>query len=156
MNQYDFMRRAIHLSREMMRAGNGGPFAAVIVNNGRIVAEGFNQVTSTNDPTAHGEIVAIREACRVLNDFSLKGCDIYTSCEPCPMCMAAIYWARIDKIYFANTHQDAARIGFDDKRLYSELCKPLSERTIPTERILQDEAITVFEEWERSPGKTRY
>src|SRR5665213_1222477 len=116
-----FMREAIRLSIDSMRAGNGGPFGVVIVKDGKIIARGFNKVTSTNDPTAHAEVVAIREACKVLNSFQLAGCEIYTSCEPCPMCLGAIYWARPDKMYFANTKSDAAAIGFDDQFIYEEI-----------------------------------
>jgi tRNA(Arg) A34 adenosine deaminase TadA len=151
-----FMRRAIELSREQMWANQGGPFGAVIVKDGAIIAEGWNRVTSANDPTAHAEIVAIREACRKLGDFSLAGCDIYASCEPCPMCLAAVYWARIDRIYYANTRSDAARIGFDDSRIYDEIALPIEGRTIPMARLLGAEAAAVFREWEAKPDKTRY
>ena len=151
-----FMRHAIRLSAERMREGAGGPFGAVVVRDGRVVAEGWNRVTSTNDPTAHAEVTAIREACRALGSFSLQGCDIYTSCEPCPMCLAAIYWARVDRIFFANTRADAARIGFDDDLIYAEVSKPLDHRTIPTVQILLPEAGAVFAEWQASPDKVRY
>ena len=150
------MGRAVALSAEKMRAGMGGPFGAVIVRDGEIIAEGFNQVTSTNDPTAHAEVVAIRRACARLNTFSLEGCVIYTSCEPCPMCLASIYWARIDAIYFANTRADAADIGFDDDFLYREIPKPIGDRTIPTRQLLLDEARAVFEEWRVMPDKVTY
>ncbi|MBC7370217.1 MAG: nucleoside deaminase [Bdellovibrionaceae bacterium] len=150
------MKRAIQLSAENMRAGAGGPFGAVIVKNGQIVGEGFNQVTSTNDPTAHAEVVAIRNACRGLNSFDLSGAEIYASCEPCPMCLAAIYWARIDKIYFANTRQDAAAIDFDDDFLYQEIPKPISQRKIPTVQCMHDEAIPVFKEWKSKVDKVSY
>ncbi len=150
------MLRAIQLSAERMRAGKGGPFGAVIVKDGEIVAEGFNQVTTSNDPTAHAEVMAIRRACEALGTFSLEGCTIYTSCEPCPMCLSAIYWARLEAIYFANTREDAADIGFDDDFLYREIPKPLSERQILTEKIDLTEAREVFEEWRVKPDKVMY
>jgi tRNA(Arg) A34 adenosine deaminase TadA len=150
------MRHAVALSAEKMRAGLGGPFGAVIVRRGEIIAEGFNQVTSSNDPTAHAEVVAIRRACAVLNAFSLEGCAIYTSCEPCPMCLAAIYWARIDAIYFANTRADAADIGFDDDFLYREIPRPIGERSIPTRQLALEEARDIFEEWRAMPDKVNY
>ena len=139
-----FMREAIRLSIENMRAGNGGPFGAVVVKDGKIIARGFNQVTSSNDPTAHAEVVAIREACKVLNSFQLDDCEIYTSCEPCPMCLGAIYWARPSKMYYANTKKDAANIGFDDQFIYEELDLPLDKRQLSAEQLLQDEAIVAF------------
>lgn len=151
-----FMRRAIALAEEKMRANLGGPFGAVIVRDGEIIAEGFNRVTTDNDPTAHAEVVAIRVACGVLGDFSLAGCDIYTSCEPCPMCLAAIYWARIDRIYFANDRADAARIGFDDDHIYREIPLPTDQRAIPTARMLAEEAAAAFREWEAKPDKVEY
>jgi guanine deaminase len=151
-----FMRRAIALSREKMEAGNGGPFGAVVVREGRIIAEGWNQVTSTFDPTAHAEITAIRHACLALAQFSLAGCEIYTSCEPCPMCLAAIYWARLDRIYYANSRQDAARIGFDDELLYREVALPVEQRSVTMTRLLEAEAHAVFESWEKKPDKVRY
>lgn len=150
------MQRAIALSREKMREGEGGPFAAVVVSDGSIVGEGWNQVTGHNDPTAHAEIVAIREACRALGTFSLEGCVIYTSCEPCPMCLAAIWWARISRVYYANTSEDAERIGFDDARLYREISQPLSERALPCERLLAEEALEVFSEWVADSGHVPY
>ncbi|MCG8382817.1 MAG: nucleoside deaminase [Gammaproteobacteria bacterium] len=150
------MRQAIRLSLEKMDQGQGGPFGAVIALEGRIISEGYNQVTSQNDPTAHAEIVAIRRACETLNTFSLAGCDIYTSCEPCPMCLSAIYWARIDQIYYANTRQDAAMIGFDDEFLYREVSIPLEHRQIPTIRLLEHEAMAAFEAWTNKPDKIRY
>jgi tRNA(Arg) A34 adenosine deaminase TadA len=156
MTETVFMQRAIDLSREMMDAGRGGPFGAVIVKDGKIIAEGSNQVTSANDPTAHAEISAIRAACAVLDRFSLAGCAIYTSCEPCPMCLAAIYWARIDRIYYGNTRFDAARIGFDDEFLYTEIAQPPEDRKIPMSRLLEAEAADAFAVWERKPGKIRY
>ncbi len=150
------MRRAVQLSAERMRANLGGPFGAVIVRNGEIIAEGFNQVTTSNDPTAHAEVVAIRAACERLNSFSLKGCEIYSSCEPCPMCLASIYWARLDALYFANSREEAAAIGFDDEFLYMEIPKPLSERKMPTKKMDLDEARAVFEEWRDKPDKLMY
>ena len=156
MHKHDFMRRAIQLSEEMMRAGKGGPFGAVVVKEGRIVSEGHNRVTSANDPTAHAEVVAIREACAELNTFTLAGCEIYTSCEPCPMCLSAIYWARLDKIYYANTHADAARIGFDDAFIYKEFKMSQAERSLPLEQLLPEEGIAAFEEWENKADKTMY
>ena len=139
-----------------MRTNRGGPFGAVIVRNGAIIAEGCNQVTSTNDPTAHAEIVAIRAACTALCHFWLRGCDIYTSCEPCPMCLSAIYWARLDCIYYANTRQEAARIGFDDALLYREIPLALEARSVPAIRLLADEARGVFDAWQQKADKIRY
>jgi tRNA(Arg) A34 adenosine deaminase TadA len=151
-----FMRRAIEISREKMNANQGGPFGAVIVRDGAIIAEGWNRVTSSNDPTAHAEVVAIRDACRALGAFSLAGCEIYTSCEPCPMCLAAIYWARLDRIHYANTRADAAAIGFDDSHIYDEIALPIARRAVPMERVLADEAASVFREWDAKPDKVMY
>jgi len=151
-----FMREAIRISREMMRRNQGGPFGAVIVRRGRIIARGWNQVTSQNDPTAHAEIVAIRRACARLKTFHLPDCEIYTSCEPCPMCLAAIYWARLKKVYYANTRRDAARIEFDDDFIYRELARPISRRRLPMEQLLRREAARVFAEWQAKPDKMRY
>ena len=151
-----FMHEAIRLSIDMMRSGKGGPFGAVIIKNGEIIARGFNQVTSHNDPTAHAEVVAIREACKVLNTFQLTGCEIYTSCEPCPMCLGAIYWARPDKMYYANTKTDAANIGFDDDFIYKEIALPLSERNLKTEQIGRADALKAFEEWAQKKDKIEY
>jgi guanine deaminase len=151
-----FMREAIKLSLDNMRAGNGGPFGAVIVKDGKIIARGFNKVTSTNDPTAHAEVVAIREACKALGSFQLDGCEIYTSCEPCPMCLGAIYWARPDKMYFANTKVDAANIGFDDQFIYEEIELDVDKRKLPTEQLLQEEAIEAFKEWQSKTDKIEY
>ena len=156
MSAEDFMRRAIALSHEMMERGIGGPFGAVIVHDGKIIAEGYNRVTSTNDPTAHAEIVAIRAACAALGSFSLRDCEIYTSCEPCPMCLAAIYWARLDRIYYGNDRADAARIGFDDDLLYREMGVAVERRALPMQRLLTDEARAAFDAWERKPDKIRY
>lgn len=150
------MREAIRLSLVQMRAGNGGPFGAVVVRKGRIVGRGFNLVTSTNDPTAHAEVVAIREACRKLKTFKLDDCELYTSCEPCPMCLSAIYWARLRRVYFANTRKDAARIEFDDDFLYREVVRPISKRSLPMKQFLRDEAILAFKEWAARPDKVQY
>ena len=151
-----FMRDAIELSRANVREGKGGPFAAVVVKDGVVLARGTNLVTSTNDPTAHAEIVAIREACRALGSFQLEGCDIYTTCEPCPMCLGAIYWARPRTVFFANTQDDAAEIGFDDRFIYYEFSLPHSDRRIPMNQILHDEALTAFREWMEKVDKTPY
>lgn len=151
-----FMRRAIALSFERMERGNGGPFGAVIVKHGVIISEGWNRVTSTNDPTAHAEIVAIRAACAALGSFSLRECEIYASCEPCPMCLAAIYWARLERIYYANDRADAARFGFDDDVLYREIAAPIAARSLPMIRLLAVEARLAFEAWESKPDKIPY
>jgi tRNA(Arg) A34 adenosine deaminase TadA len=151
-----FMARAIELSIENVRSGRGGPFAAVIVKEGEILAEGVNQVTSTNDPTAHAEIVAIREACRKLSTFELKGCEIYSSCEPCPMCLGAIYWARPARIYFGNTAEDAAKIGFDDSLIYDEAAKPHSQRQIPMIPLMREQALEAFRNWQEKSDRNRY
>jgi len=150
------MEKAILISLKMMRAGKGGPFGAVIVRKGKVISTGHNQVTSTNDPTAHAEIVAIREACRKLKSFQLDDCELYTSCEPCPMCLSAIYWARLKKIYFANTRQDAAEIGFDDDFIYQEIPLPLKERKIVMKQILRKKALLSFEEWKTKADKILY
>jgi guanine deaminase len=150
------MHEAIELSRENVRTGKGGPFAAVIVKNGSVIARGTNLVTSSNDPTAHAEIVAIREACRAVGSFQLDDCEIYTSCEPCPMCLGAIYWARPKAIYFANTKEDAARIGFDDRAIYDEFSRAHSDRRIPMIQVLRDEAQIVFQEWQNKSDKVLY
>lgn len=155
MNNEQLMRRAIALSIESVNSG-GGPFGAVIARNGEIVAEGSNNVTLHHDPTAHAEVSAIREACRKLDTFDLSGCDIYTSCEPCPMCLGAIYWAHIDKIYYANDRRDAADIGFDDDFIYQEIALKPTERTKPSEILLREEAIEAFKQWEAKADKTEY
>ncbi len=152
----EFMRHAIRLAEEVMRAGNGGPFGAVIVAGGRVIAEGVNKVTSDNDPTAHAEIVAIRAACARLGTFSLQGSEIYTSSEPCPMCLAAIYWARLDRVWYGNTRQDAALIGFDDDHIHREIPLPIEDRAIPMARLLPDEAAEAFREWDAKPDKVLY
>lgn len=151
-----FMKAAIDLSFAHMNKGAGGPFGAVIVKDGKIISEGWNQVTSSNDPTAHAEMVAIRNACKKLSAFDLKGAEIYTSCEPCPMCLSAIYWARIEKIYYANTRNDAAEINFDDDFLYQELKKEIPHRKIQMEQILRAEALKVFSEWKSKEDKIHY
>jgi guanine deaminase len=151
-----FMRAAIRLSRQKMRENHGGPFGAVVVRNGKIVGRGWNRVTSTNDPTAHAEVTAIREACKKLKTFQLADCELYTSCEPCPMCLAAIYWARLQNVYYANTRQDAAVIEFDDDLLYREVALPVSRRKIPMTQLLRQEALNVFKEWKEKPDKIAY
>ena len=150
------MRRAIELSRLHMEAGEGGPFGAVVVKDGQIVGEGWNRVTSTCDPTAHAEMVAIRQACDQLRTFTLKGCEIYTSCEPCPMCLSAIYWARLDRVWYGNTQADAAAIQFDDEWLYREVALPISERSLSAVELLRGESLAVFQAWEAKADKTRY
>jgi guanine deaminase len=151
-----FMARAIQLAIENVRFGRGGPFGCVVVQENNVVAEGVNQVTTTNDPTAHAEMMAIRLACQKLRTFELRGCDLYTSCEPCPMCLSAIYWARIDKIYFGSLADDAARTGFDDSAIYKEIAQPHSQRKIPMIPMMRDEALAAFREWEVNPNKIIY
>lgn len=151
-----FMQRAIDLSQQMMVENRGGPFGAVIVRNGEVVAEGWNEVTSLNDPTAHAEVQAIRKAASILGDFSLSGCEIYTSCEPCPMCLSAIYWARLDRVYYANTREDAALIGFDDDFIYQEIPLAITERRMPMTQLLHSEAQTVFNLWRNKKDKIAY
>lgn len=151
-----FMREAIALSQEGVRSGKGGPFGAVIVREGNIIARAHNQVTSSNDPTAHAEILAIRAACRSLSAFHLKGCELYTSCEPCPMCLGAIYWARIERVYYAHTREDAARIGFDDRFIYDELKLPLAQRHLPMIQLMAKEASPAFQEWVEKGDKVQY
>ncbi len=151
----EFMKRAIELSIKSVNT-DGGPFGCVIVKDGKIVAEGSNKVTSTNDPTAHGEIVAIRDACKKLNDFNLQGSELYSTCEPCPMCLSAIYWARIKKIYYANTREDARKIDFDDSLIYSEFKKNINERKIPMIQMMRNEALEAFQLWEKKTDKVKY
>jgi len=153
-----WMREAIRLSREGCAAGKGGPFGAVVVETAgaRIVGRGCNEVLASNDPTAHAEVVAIREASRALSRFHLAGCELFTSCEPCPMCLAAAYWARIDRIWYANTRADAAGIGFQDDFLYEEFAAPPARRRLPLVQVLREEALAAFEEWARSPGRRIY
>ncbi len=150
------MREAIRLSIDMMRCGKGGPFGAVVVRKHKIIGRGCNQVTSTNDPTAHAEIVAIRDACRRLKTFQLDDCELYTSCEPCPMCLSAIYWARLRRVFYANTRKDAANIAFDDDFIYREVALPLRKRKIPMKQLLRDEALQAFVEWEHKADKVPY
>jgi guanine deaminase len=152
----DFMKRAIALALENVRAGSGGPFAAVIAKDGRIIAEGTNRVTRSNDPTAHAEVVAIREACRALADFQLAGCDLYTTCEPCPMCLGAIYWARPSRIFYAATAADAAGAGFDDAFIYDELKLVPPSRRIPMTQMLRDDSLAIFCAWKQQENKTPY
>jgi tRNA(Arg) A34 adenosine deaminase TadA len=150
------MRRAIALSVENVRAGRGGPFGAVIVKDGRIIAEGTNLVTSAMDPTAHAEIMAIRRACQALGRFHLTGCEIYSSCEPCPMCLGAVYWARLDRVFFGATRRDAAQAGFNDEWIYQELAAPLGARGVPMQGLLREEALPALEEWKRKEDRVRY
>ena len=150
-----FMLRAIELSIKSAN-GIGGPFGCVVVKDNMIVAEGSNKVTFSNDPTAHAEIVAIRDACKKLNTFNLSGCDIYASCEPCPMCLSAIYWSHIDNIYYANTRDDAKKINFDDSMIYSEFSKKIEDRKIPIKQMLRDEALKAFEIWDKKKDKIEY
>ncbi|NDK56012.1 nucleoside deaminase [Pontibacter fetidus] len=152
----EFMKEAIKLSIEKMEAGFGGPFGAVVVCDGKIIARGYNNVLATNDPTAHAEVDAIRKACQALGTFQLENCELYTSCEPCPMCLGAIYWARPKKVYYGNTKTDAARIGFDDQFIYDEIDKPLTARSIPMEQLLPDAAKEAFNRWEAKLEKTNY
>ena len=156
MDDTRFVREAITLAKEGMARGEGGPFGCVIVKQGTVVGRGNNRVTSSNDPTAHAEVVAIREACHALGDFQLTGCVLYTSCEPCPMCLGAIYWARPDRVVFACTRQDAALAGFDDQLIYDELPLPYTERRIPMEHVLREEGLAVFNAWTAKSDKVRY
>ena len=149
------MTRAIELSIENVNLG-GGPFGSIIVKNDKVIAEGSNKVTLNNDPTAHGEIVAIRKACKSLNNFNLSGCELYSTCEPCPMCLSAIYWAHIDKVYYANTRDDAKKIDFDDSLIYSELLKNVKIRKIPMAQMMREEALKAFELWDKKTDKVKY
>jgi tRNA(Arg) A34 adenosine deaminase TadA len=151
-----FMARAIQLAVENVRSGQGGPFGAVIVNDGNIVAEGANQVTATNDPTAHAEVMAIRQACRKLGLFELKGCELYTSCEPCPMCLGAIYWTRLSRVYYGSRAADASQAGFDDSFIYREIAQPHPEREIPMVQMMREEAQAAFRAWQEKSDKIRY
>ena len=155
MNNNEFMKRAIKLSIKSVNSGTG-PFGALIVKNNKVISEGFNTVTLTKDPTSHAEIVAIRSACKNLNNFSLEGCDLYTTCEPCPMCLSAIYWARIKNVYYANTRSDAKKIDFSDALIYEELNKNINERTIPMHQMMRDEALKAFELWDKKEDKVKY
>lgn len=150
------MKRAIKLAKDGVQSGHGGPFGCVIVKEGNVVGEGFNRVTSNCDPTAHAEVVAIRNACTKLNDFQLTGCEIYSSCEPCPMCLGAIYWARPDRVYYAATREDAAKAGFDDEFIYTEIAKPLSDRSIDMIPLERESAITLFDEWIKKEDRIDY
>jgi tRNA(Arg) A34 adenosine deaminase TadA len=158
MNERDkyFMQAAINLAEKGVESNSGGPFGAVVVKDDKIIAEGFNSVTSENDPTAHAEIIAIRNACKKLNSFQLTDCTIYTSCEPCPMCLGAIYWARPKKVFFAGNRNDAAKFGFDDQFIYDELGKEMDDRKIEFENISRNRAIPVFEKWAAKSDKTKY
>lgn len=151
-----FMEEAIRISIRKMRAGCGGPFGAVVVRKGKIVGRGWNQVTSENDPTAHAEVSAIRAACKRLKTFQLDDCELYTSCEPCPMCLAAIYWARFRKVFYANTRKDAAKIEFDDALIYHEVSLPIAKRKIPMKQLMRAKALTAFVEWKNKTDKIRY
>jgi tRNA(Arg) A34 adenosine deaminase TadA len=156
MSENTFMQRAIALALGNVQSGRGGPFGALVVKNGEGIAEATNSVASTNDPTAHAEIVAIRRACKKLGVFHLAGCEIYASCEPCPMCLGAIYWSRLDRIYFAATAADAAKAGFDDSFIYHEISKPHAQRKIPAVRLMREEALNPFRAWEQKPDKISY
>ncbi|AXY75733.1 nucleoside deaminase [Paraflavitalea soli] len=154
--EHQFMQAAIELARQGMNNGEGGPFGCVIVKDDKIVGQGCNAVTSSNDPTAHAEVMAIRNACQHLQVHQLTGCELYTSCEPCPMCMGAIYWARPDKVFFGGTRFDAADAGFDDSFIYEELTVPMESRKIPILNIGREEAVKLFEEWIEKPDKVKY
>jgi len=156
MSDKKFMQEAIELSINNVKLGKGGPFGAVVVKDGKIIARAANSVTHSNDPTAHAEVNAIREACKILNTHQLTGCEIYTSCEPCPMCLGAIYWARPDKVYYANTKKDAAAINFDDDFIYQEIAKPLDKREMKFIQLSREEALTAFEEWKKKTDKIEY
>ena len=151
-----FMARAIQLSINNVQSGRGGPFGAVVVKDGNIVAEGANLVTATNDPTAHAEVLAIREACKKLGVFELEGCEIYSSCEPWPMCLGAIYWARLARVFFAGAAADASKIGFDDSLIYREIAQPHSQRQIPMIQMMREQALAAFRLWENKPNKIEY
>jgi guanine deaminase len=152
----EYMREAIRLSIEKMKEGHGGPFGAVVVRKGEIIARGYNNVTSSHDPTAHAEIDAIRKACQALGTWQLDDCDLYTSCEPCPMCLGAIYWARPRRVFYGTTKADAAQAGFDDLSIYEEIEKPLSLRKIPMRQLLPEEALVAFAEWAKEEGRELY
>ena len=150
------MREAIRISVAKMRGDHGGPFGAVVVRKGKIIGRGWNRVTSTNDPTAHAEVVAIRDACRQLKTFQLDDCELYTSCEPCPMCLSAVYWARLKRVYYGNTRKDAAHIAFDDDFIYREVALPIASRKIPMKQLLRAEALAAFVEWKHKADKIPY
>ena len=151
-----YMQEAIRISIQMMRRGRGGPFGAVVVRKGKVVGRGWNQVTSSNDPTAHAEVSAIRDACKRLKTFQLDDCELYTSCEPCPMCLSAMYWARLKKVYYGNTRKDAAKIAFDDDFIYREIPLPIGKRKLPMKQLMRKEALAAFVEWKNKPDKVRY
>ena len=155
-NKEDFMKEAVKAALSGMNNNEGGPFGCVVVKDGEIIGRGNNKVTSTNDPTAHAEVTAIREACKKLDSFQLEGCEIYTSCEPCPMCLGAIYWARPDKVYYGSNQIDAANVGFDDEFIYKEIPLPYSERSIPFEQLGRDIALEAFQAWTKKEDKTEY
>jgi guanine deaminase len=150
------MTRAIQLSIENVRSGQGGPFGAVVAKDGTVIGEAVNQVTLTNDPTAHAEVLAIRQACRKLGLFELKGCELYTSCEPCPMCLGAVYWARLSRVYFGNLASDASKIGFDDSFIYREIVQPYGQRRIPMIQMMREQALAAFRAWDEKPNKIPY
>lgn len=156
MDNAEFMLEAIRLSINNVEEGKGGPFGAVVVKDGKIIGRGVNQVTANNDPTAHAEVVAIREACIALKSFQLDGCEIYTSCEPCPMCLGAIYWARPAKLFYANAKEDATAINFDDQFIYEEIARPITERKLFTQQLLREDALEAFKKWSESTSKTEY
>lgn len=156
MSNATYMREAVQLAEQGMRSGRGGPFGCVVVRRGEIVGRGSNRVTSTNDPSAHAEVVAIRDACTALQTFQLTDCELYTSCEPCPMCLSAIYWARIPQVYYGNTRADAAAIGFDDEFIYQQVPLAPEARTVKMELFLRDEALVAFQEWANKTNKIRY
>lgn len=151
-----FMQQTIALSLENVRSGTGGPFAALVIRGGSVLASGTNQVTTLRDPTAHAEVVAIRAACQAAGSFQLSDCELYTSCEPCPMCMGAIYWARVARVYYASTRDDATRNGFDDSFIYDQLALPPGERKIPMVQIMREQALEAFDAWDKSPKKVTY
>lgn len=155
-NKEKFMEEAVNAALRGMKNNEGGPFGCVVVKNDKIIGRGNNKVTSTNDPTAHAEVIAIRDACKTLDSFQLEGCEIYTSCEPCPMCLGAIYWARPDKVFYGSNQEDAAHIGFDDAFIYKEIPLPNKERSIPFIQLAQDIALKAFQEWSKKEDKTKY
>ncbi len=155
-DQPEFMRQAIELATKNVTGGLGGPFGALVVRDGEVIATGVNRVTASNDPTAHAEVTAIRSACQRLGTYVLESCDLYTSCEPCPMCLAAIYWAHCRAVFYGSTAADAARAGFDDSRLYEEMRRPIRERSLPMTQMLAEEALASFAAWQAAPGKVKY
>jgi guanine deaminase len=153
---HQLMQEAIALSFESMRSKQGGPYGAIVVKDGKVIGKGMNQVTSTHDPTAHAELLAIREACQTLQSWLLTGCELYTSCEPCPMCMATIYWAKLDRVYYANSKEDAAQFGFNSLEIYNELALPLTERKLPMIQLMSSDALPAFQEWSNQADKIGY